>query len=585
MSIFLKTFLGLIIILLFTNAISDPVPLEQAFQFHLSTFDDQTLIASWKIDPCCYIYRDRITFKIIEPKDTEIGNPLFPDGIIKHSRTLGDFEVYKNTVKVSIPILKNRQKMLTLQTSYQGCAFEGYCYPPVTKTASIRLNDLVSKSTESSAAAPKQEKNFYDQVLQGRNPLLLIIGFLGFGFLISLTPCCLPMIPILLAIITGQDKKTRKHSFVLAIIYVLGMATTYSIAGILFGYLGSSIQPLFQQTWIIILFSLLFVAMALSCFGFYSLQMPSAWQNFINRQLNIRPSGHAIGTFIMGSLSILILSPCVTPPLVGVLGYISQTGNSLWGGIALFTLGIGMGIPLLALGLLGHQFLPKAGNWMNAVKNFLGILLLAMAIWILQRILPSSVILLLFAILFISMGIYYSGILKQTTNKFALIKKIIGILFLIYGILLIIRVEFEHAKPPFPMGLVVNMQNEAPVFISIKNRDELNHYLNLGKEQNKKILVDFSAKWCISCSELENLTFSKPSVKKELANFILLRVDMITESLPIKEILKKYHIVAPPTLLFFSQGEEIKQARIIGFVNADDFVNKLKDNVAPIQTK
>ncbi|OGT46083.1 MAG: hypothetical protein A3E82_08175 [Gammaproteobacteria bacterium RIFCSPHIGHO2_12_FULL_38_11] len=500
-----------------------PLSPEQAFQFSGTAKDYQTVLLTWKIAPNYYLYQKHFSFRAIKPANAQLGNPLFPSNTQVFKTSLGNFDVYANTLMIPIPIIQSNEKNILLQVHYQGCSKTGYCYPPITKLISINLsaNYMQPVSALNIDIAPNIKSitpNKFETLLAKHSFSLMMIGFLGFGLLLSLTPCVLPMIPILSSIIVGQKNKAHSHTFLLSLFYVLGMAITYAIAGVLFAILGSNVQIVFQQPWIIICFSFLFILMALSLFGFFTIQLPEKWRAYIAEKSYHQKSGSYFGVAIMGCLSTLILSPCVTPPLVAVLGFISQSGNALLGGAALFSIGIGMGAPLLLIGALGTRILPKPGKWMNIIKYILGILLLVIAAMMIQRTLP----------------------------------------------------HFKKSTSALP-------------FQAVHSVADITTAIDTASTENKPVMLDFAANWCIACKEFDSLTFSNPSVKRKLADFILLRADVTDNSVENQIIEKNYGVVAPPTILFFYNGQEIANSRVIGYLPPQKFLKHLDVISANVQ--
>jgi thiol:disulfide interchange protein DsbD len=358
------------------------------------------------------------------------------------------------------------------------------------------------------------------------------------------------------------------------------MSLTYAIAGILVGYAGGSIQATFQKSWVLITFSTFFVLLALSFFGLYELQLPSRLQNSLNSMSNRQKSGSYIGVAIMGCIATLIVSPCVTPALVGALAYIGQTGNAALGGTALFALGFGMGLPLLIIGTLGGKFLPKAGEWMESIKTIFGILLLGMAIWIIDRIIPGPLELLLWGALLILTAIFMGIFSKKATTNWLRLNHGISIVFFVYGVLLTIGAAMGNHDPLLPLH--VNQFNSLGVpvetaFHPVGDNQQLNQALGKAKSENKLVLLDFYAKWCTSCKIMENRTFNHPDVIKALNNFVTLKADVTNNDQTAKLLEQQYKVVAPPTFLFFDQtGKELTQFRIVGEMGPEKFLEHLK---------
>lgn len=568
--------------------VNEPISLEKAFQFSAAARDYQTIIARWQIKNGYYLYRARFHFKAIKPNGARLGQPLMPPSQIKKT-PIGNYDVYSGLLNIPIPVIEPQGKMIVLEVDYQGCSEAGYCYPPSMKVVTIDLSKQYMQfktgvTVDPIAAATTQNDDTHSQLskiqtlLKSGNLWAIILGFLGFGILIAFTPCVLPMIPILSAIITGQKKLTTTHAFGLSLAYVLGMAITYAVAGMLVGLVGGSIQTALQIPWVIILFSLLFIAMALSLFGFYNIQLPQRWRNKLATASEHQKRGTYFGVFLMGILSTLILSPCVTPPLVGILSFIGQTGNATLGAFALFVMGVGMGLPLLIIGTSHGKFLPKVGVWMNGVKNFMGILMLALAIWMLTRVLSSAAIMWLWALLAIGTSIYLSTFSTVKTG-WGMLRKAIGILIFIYGILLAIGAATGHDDPLQPIQLAKNCmkpQHELH-FIPVKTVRDVEKYLDKAKRNGKTVMLDFYAKWCVSCKEMDDFTFSNPKVKSALSNVILLRADITANSSSDKNLMRYYNVIAPPTILFFKDGKELESARIIGEIGPQDFIKHTRN--------
>ncbi len=591
----MKTRFGLLLILIscgifaYSPNTDQPLSTDQAFQFSAAAHDRQTILARWNIAPGYYLYRKQFSFHIIKPKNARLGQPLFPKGIKKNLPNLGHCELYKDTITIPLPIISTTQDPLTLEVYYQGCSEAGYCYPPTKKIVTIDLNkdymtfikgsviDIPNTNTHSSNPLPPPNK--IQQLLKGDHLWAFLIGFLSLGLLIALTPCVLPMIPILSAIIVGQKKLTSTHAFLLSLFYVFGMAITYAIAGVLAGLLGSSFQTVLQTPWVIALFSALFIAMALSLFGFYEIQIPSRWHSRLTHWSEHQKQGTYAGVFVMGILSTLILSPCATPALIGVLSYISHTGNATLGGLALFIMAIGMGFPLLIIGFCHGKLIPKAGIWMNTIKTSMGILMLAMAIWLLQRILTATVTMWLWALLALGTSLYLMLLSKKTKKWGHLLCKTLSVLIFTYGILLTLGAVtgYNHPLTAWKVIQINKTQQAEPLFKKVSSVAEINTAITLADQQQKPVILDFWAQWCISCQQMDSMTFANPKVQRYLKKFILLRADITKNNKASVEALKQhFNIIAPPTLLFFKEGQELKQARLIGEIKAPFLLKHLQ---------
>lgn len=546
-----------------TSTHTEPLTLNQAFQFSATAKDYQTVLLTWKIAPGYYLYQKDFKMTVIKPAHAILGEPLYPSNTELFKTTLGTFSVYAGTLTLPIPVIQSDQKSLVLQVHYQGCAKSGYCYPPTTKTVLINLagNYLQPVYALNIDIAPTTQttvENPFEKLFNGHSLFLLIIGFLSFGILLSFTPCVLPMIPILSGMIVGKEKMSHTHAFLISLFYVLGMSLMYALVGILFGVIGANIAVLFQKPEIIAAFSALFILMALSLFGLFTLQLPEKWRATASTLSQHQKRGTYVGAFFMGVLSTLILSPCVTPPLVAALSFISQTGDAILGGVALFAMGIGMGAPLLLIGLMGPKILPKSGEWMNVVKNMAGVLLLAVAIFMLQRIVPEIIAMMLWIGLCIGVAIYL-GAFSSAVSVSAWIKKIIGLLFL--GVSVLLAINLYHN----------GTQSSSLSFQAVHSIEDVEKALKKAP-QNKTVMLDFYADWCIACKELDNITFENNEIKAKLSQFVLLRADITKNSAENQILMQQYNVIAPPTILFFKEGKEIPNSRVIGYQPPEKFL-------------
>lgn len=552
---------------------------KEAFVLKTEVAPNQTVIASWKLAPDYYLYRSKFDFKVLSPKNAKI-QAVFPAGIMKK-----DYEIYKNTLTIPIVVsttdgtpLKNNKIKLLLR--YQGCSEGGFCYPPIREMMQLDLTKVTASlptNEEKQPLVAEQDRVMNLLMTQGLGVILL--GFLGFGLLLAFTPCVLPMLPILSAIIVGQDKEmSTLKALKLSVVYVLGMAINYALIGILAGLLGGHFQEFFQAPIFLITFSILFFILAFSLFGFYELQLPNGLHQRIVQWSNRHEGGTYFGVGVMGFLSTLIVSPCVTAPLVGALGYIGRTGDAVLGGTALFVMGIGMGIPLVVFGTSEGKLLPKAGPWMKDVKAFFGILMLAVAIDLMQRILPDTISIILWGILAIFAGIYllrFSGISHHRHIKWS---RFLGWIPIVYGLLLFVNLSFGIHNMLEPLAFLrTPAVTEAPIaFANIKSKEDLAAALDKSKREGKWVMLDFTAKWCVACQELERTTFSDSKVKALLKNVTLLRIDLTESTKENQALQDTLGVVAPPTILFFNpQAKEEKSLRVVGEVGADDFVQHL----------
>ena len=560
-----------------------PLAINQAFQLTGTARDYQTILVHWSIAPGYYLYRDQLHFQANKKSHVQLGEALLPyDSFEKNLPGLGTYQVYKDSVTVVIPVIDAKETTALLHVSFQGCSDFGYCYPPTTMTLPINLADNYMQPVHGEEILSTNETSTesissIEKALGSSHLYLLILSFLGFGLLISLTPCVLPMIPILSSIIMGRGKITHWHSFFLALAYVLGMAITYAAAGLIFGLIGGSLQASFQQPWMIILFSILFIGMALSLFGFYNLELPQSLRHKMAVLSEHQKRGSYIGVTIMGILSTLILSPCVTPPLVGVLSYIGQTGSGFTGFVALFSMGIGMGAPLLLLGAFGPKFIPKSGAWMNVVKNILGVFMLGVAVWMIQRLTSDFVAMLLWSSLIIGVAVAM-GALESAKNLKQRFIKSLGLLLFILGILNVVGAFLGNRDPLQPLNIFKLEKLQHITFNTVTTLKEVNEQITASTQRGKPVMLDFYATWCAACKEMDNGTFANADVKKELSKYTLIRADVTKNNTSAKVLEKYFNVVAPPTILFFDKnGAEIKTGRIIGALSTEPFLRHLEN--------
>ena len=557
----------------------------------------------WQIADKHYLYRNKFKFILKEAKNLAVGEAEKPPGEMKEDQFFGTLEVYHGDQTITLPFIRESSEAAsgTLYVVYQGCAERGICYPPINKKIKLNLpavsnangsNNSVANSTTvdvtTSDTAPLAEQDQIAASLNSGNTLLTLISFFGFGLLLAFTPCVFPMIPILSGIIVGQGRDiTTRKAFTMSLVYVLAMALTYTFAGVLAGLFGENLQAAFQNPWILGSFSLVFVLLSLSMFGFYELQMPASIQGKLTTASNRQQGGSLTGVAIMGLLSALIVGPCVAAPLAGALIYIGQTGDALLGGMALFALSMGMGAPLLLIGTSAGKLLPKAGGWMDTVKAFFGVMLLAVAIWMLERIIPAAASMLLWAALLIIPAIYMGAIdsLPQDATGWKKLWKGVGLFILIYGIMLMVGVASGSKDPLQPLkgiggGGVATAQNEGLVFQQIKGIDGLEAALADAGSRDQPVFLDFYADWCISCKEFEALTFSDPAVQRALSGVKLIQADVTANDDIDQALMKKLGIFGPPALLFFDRsGVEVKAARLVQFMDADKFAEHVQGAV------
>ncbi|QEP42006.1 protein-disulfide reductase DsbD [Ectothiorhodospiraceae bacterium BW-2] len=569
-----------------------------AFRFSHRVESGELIMASWEIAPEHYLYKDKFSFEI-SAEGVTLVNAAIPSGEEKQDEFFGLIEVFHHRIDIPLTLARTTTEAteLTLTANYQGCAEIGICYPPLSKTVTLTLpavaaptapNSTVQTTTTAVAATspPLNEQDSLAQSLATGSAASTILLFFGLGLLLAFTPCVFPMIPILSSIIVGQGEGlSTRRAFTLSLVYVLAMALTYTVAGVLAGLFGANLQAMFQNPWILSSFSLVFVLLALSMFGFYELQLPSAVQSWLAEKSNKQQGGTLAGVAIMGLLSALIVGPCVAPPLMGALIYIGQTGDALLGGLALFALSLGMGAPLLLIGTSAGKLLPRAGGWMDAVKAVFGVLLLAVAIWMLERILPAWLVMLLWALLLISAAVYL-GALEPVGDKSGWYRlwKGLGVVLLIQGILIMIGIASGAKDPLLPLKGSPMMTQQAGgalqsahvSFKSIKSLDDLEREIASASAAGKGVMLDFYADWCISCKEMEKYTFSDPKVIAALSNTVSLQADVTANDEIDKALMAHFKIIGPPAILFFnSKGEEVRANRVVGFMEPEPFIEQI----------
>jgi len=555
------------------------LPAEQAFQFFSAVKNPTTLHLNWLLADGYYLYREKIKLTL-NSQSMQLGAYEVPRGTPKHDEAFGDVEIFHNELSFDVPLLRtgSEAEAVSLTVSYQGCADRGVCYPPMEKTVQLDLPALSSKTT----AAPLSEQDQIVKSLHQDSLGLSLLTFLGFGILLSLTPCVFPMVPILSGIIIGQGKNiSTGKAFGLSLSYVLATALTYTVFGVLAALFGSNLQATFQQPWVIGLFSGIFVALAFSMFGFYHLELPTFLRAKLHQSSDKHRDGSYLGAAMMGSLSSLIVGPCVAAPLAGALIYIGKTGDVVLGGSALFMMGFGMGTPLLLIGASAGKLLPRAGHWLNAINPVFGVIMLGVALWMLDRILPAPLMMVLWAMLLVIPAIYLSAIdpLPHPSSGWRKLWKGLGVMMLVYGVILLIGVSLGNTNPLQPLQGTLSASYAAGekktglTFIRIKSLAELQQQLQAASEKKQPVMLDFYADWCISCKEMEAYTFTNAKVKQKLGQFVLLQADVTANTAEDQALLKQFNLVGPPAILFFgTDRQEQAQYRVIGYQEAETFL-------------
>jgi thioredoxin:protein disulfide reductase len=558
------------------------LPAEQAFGLSVEVCDKNALLANFKVTPGYYLYRDKLIFSLTGNK-AKIARVELPKGDTKNDPNFGLIEVYHQSFQAKI-VLEHADptRPLTLNASYQGCSDMGLCYPPIEKQIVVELGQFVCNSPAPAVtASPENENTRIAKMFKQDSFWLIISFFFGAGLLLSLTPCVFPMIPILSGIIVGRGHKiTHMHAFILSLAYVLGMAITYAVAGVAAGYSGNLLSNALQTPWVLGSFAAIFVVLSLAMFGLYELQLPSALQSKLSDTSNKLHGGHLSGVFGMGALSAIIMGPCVAAPLAGALLYISQTHDAVLGGVALFVLALGMGVPLLIIGTSAGAILPKAGAWMEAVKRSFGVLMLAMAIWIISPVIPVNAQMLLWAALLIFTAIYLHAFdpLPHTAHGVSRFGKGVGILALLLGVTYLIGALSGARDILRPLGNIVRATAEVPAtlrFERVKSRTELD--ARIAQAKGKTVMLDFYADWCVSCKEMERFTFSDATVQAKLKDAVLLQADVTANNEDDKALLQRFQLFGPPATLFFdTNGKEKADSRVTGYQDAPQFLQSLK---------
>lgn len=531
-----------------------------------------------------YLYDDKIKILVSKPQKIDITEELnVPEPV-----TYDEFIVHFNNLDLTIPFSLLKSKIdsneYEIEFHFQGCSKLGLCYAPINEKYLLTLAEVAPKVETKKDIEQKIETNENlsetDSIansLKEKNLLLVLVTFFGFGLLLSLTPCVFPMIPILSSIIVGVSKNetmTASRGFFLSLVYVLSMSVAYTIAGVIAGIFGANLQVALQNPYVLVVFALVFVALAFSMFGYFEIKLPQSIQTKLNKTTDGKEKQGIAGIAIMGFLSALIVGPCVAPPLAGALVYIGQTGDALFGGLALFVMSLGMGVPLLLIGLGAGKFMPKPGGWMESITRIFGIVMLGVAIWLLDRVLDATIIIYLWALLLLGSAIYlkiYQHILTQ----------LITVVIFILGVVLFVGAISGATNPLNPLekftsSKAVQTLDEKLVFTKIKNIQELELAI---KNSDKPVMLDFWASWCVACKEFEEITFKDEEVIKKLQGFTLLKADVTANNDDDKALQKMFGIVGPPGIIFWDKDKkEITSSKIVGYKNPKEFLEILNKN-------
>ncbi|MGB7401685.1 MAG: protein-disulfide reductase DsbD [Arcobacter sp.] len=548
----------------------------EAFKESFET-KNNSLIINLDLGKDIYLYADKVSIKIKKPQTIDITKELVLPKPIPYE----EYIIYLHNLNIEVPfsLLKSKvdAKEYEVELNFQGCSKAGLCYAPMSKTTIVKIPDnFVTQSTaiSSKSSSDLNETDTIANSLKDGNFFIILLTFFGFGLLLSLTPCVFPMIPILSSIIVkaGQNEQlTTKRGFFLSLVYVISMSLAYTIAGIIAGLFGANLQVALQNPYVLSAFAAIFVALAFSMFGYYKLELPQSIQNKINKTTEGKEKQGIFGIAIMGFLSALIVGPCVAPPLAGALVYIGQTGNAILGGAALFVLSLGMGVPLLLIGLGAGKFMPKPGGWMENITRIFGIVMLAIAIWMLDRVLEPIIIMYLWALLLLGTSLY----LKLYEH---ILIKLITLVILIYGVLVFTgavsgATNVLNPLEKFTSSKGVSTSEAGITFKRIKNLKELEDEI---KNSDKPVMLDFYADWCVACKEFEATTFKDAQVIQKLKGFTLLQADVTDNNQDDKELQKKFSIIGPPGIIFWDKdNNEINASKIVGYKNSKEFLEIL----------
>jgi thiol:disulfide interchange protein DsbD len=556
---------------------------DQAFKLAATSTSPDRVEIAFTVHPGYYLYRSRLKFTVAEGQAAALGTAELPAGEKKTDEYFGEQEVYHHDLVARLPVSRGASPAgkLKIEVGYQGCADAGLCYPPLTKTFDVDMPATTGTavvSAESGSGYVSEQDRLAGMIRDG-NIFLMTGAFFLAGLLLSFTPCVLPMVPIVAGLIAGQGANaTRGRSFALSLAYVLGMAATYTGAGVAVAAAGQQAQTLFQQTWIILLFAALFVAMSLSMFGFYTVQMPNAIQTRMTALSNQQKSGSYIGVVVMGALSALIVTTCVGPALVAALSVIGQSGQMARGGLALFAMAIGMGVPLLVVGASAGQLLPRAGAWMDTVKQVFGALMLMVAVWMLSRVLPANVTVWLWAVPFVALAIVLARASFRTPGARLVSRAFAGIAVL--AALLLGYGAARGATDPLHPLRKAEAKVDLP-FQRIKSLDDLNAAVAAANARGQTAMLDFYADWCVSCKEMEHYTFPTPAVRAALTNTAWLQADVTANDATDQALLKHFGIFGPPTIAFYgTDGKERQRYRVVGYMKAEQFAPLVQQALA-----
>lgn len=593
--------LALLVAFVATPALADPVPPEQAFPLSARALTADTVELRFDTRKAYYLYDDKLGFASLTEGVT-LGTPEIPPGQTYKDEFFGDTEIHRGRLNILLPVdAPAGTASIEIEVKSQGCWDGGICYPPETRTVRVELGDAMAaqpgglldralspatpapqtagapaSAATATSAASGDESGRVARLLREASLPLVLASFFGFGLLLAFTPCTFPMIPILSGIIVGQGEQvSHARAGVLSLAYVLGMAVTYALAGVAAGLSGTMLSAALQNVWVLGAFAAVFVVLALSMFGFFELQLPTALQSKLSETANHRKGGRLGSVALMGALSAVIVGPCVAAPLAGALLYIAQTGDAVLGGAALFLMALGMGVPLIAIGMGTRSLLPKVGPWMEGVKKAFGVMLLAVALWLVSPVIPAAANMLGWALLLLFSGIFLHALdpLPAQAGGWRRFWKGAGVALLLAGAAMLIGLLAGSRDPLQPLSVLrggtAQAAVNAPQFERVSSVAELDARLAAA---NQPVMLDFYADWCVSCKEMERFTFSNAAVAERMGQMLLLKADVTANNANDKALLARFNLFGPPGIVFFDpSGQEIDGLRVVGFMRAEPF--------------
>ena len=564
-----------------SQTLNHPLPVNKAFKLSAILLNKKTLSVRWLIEQDYYLYKDKFSFSV---EEASIENVNFPEAKIKNDEFFGEVSVYTAPLEIEIELNNLKKNSIFVTIEHQGCWEGGVCYPPQINRIEVDFEGSKNAPSSTDEAVTESEKITSEQFKKG-GLALFIAAFIA-GLALSWTPCVYPMVPILSGIIIGQKETPSNFNAVLmSITFVLSMSLAYALIGASAGYFGAGInlQAMMQTPWVLFVFSIIFILLALSMFGLYDIQLPEGFQTKLTSISNSQSGGSFVGVSIMGFLSALIVGPCVTPFLATALSYVIAGGSAAKGGASLFAMGLGMGVPLIIICGWGVNTLPKAGPWMENVKKVFGFAMIAVALYLLDRILSPMLSLILWAFLF-TLAPIMLGALKNWTRSLSLLSiffKLLSLLFLVYGILLWLMVSKGGGDIQQPLDTIIYGDridaSNSVEFQILENEAELNTLVSNTIQNEKLLVLKFYAEWCIACKKLERVVFKDTLVNQSLKDSMAYTVDITNNNLINQSIMSRFSLVGPPAILFFKNGKEIRRQRVIGEVSAEELTKRLNN--------